>query len=129
MSTKAVVPATEFKAKCLELMDRVAEGRETYVITKRGRPVARLVPADPPEAESVFGCMSDQTEFVGDLDPLLETDAKWKQLEHERSAQAKAWEREWRRFGTVSGRKPAGPRGARMERATRARPRSRRPKR
>ncbi len=30
------IPATEFKAKCLELMDRVAERRETYVITKRG---------------------------------------------------------------------------------------------
>jgi prevent-host-death family protein len=46
MSAKATVPATEFKAKCLELMDRVAEGRETYVITKRGRPVAKLVTAD-----------------------------------------------------------------------------------
>ena len=33
----AQVPATEFKAKCLQLMDRVAERRETFVITKHGR--------------------------------------------------------------------------------------------
>ena len=34
----ATVPATEFKAKCLELMDRVAERRESFVITKRAMP-------------------------------------------------------------------------------------------
>ena len=37
------IPATEFKAKCLALLDRV--GPEGVVITKHGRPVARLVPA------------------------------------------------------------------------------------
>jgi prevent-host-death family protein len=67
------VPATEFKAKCLELMDRVAERRATYVITKRGRPVAKLVPADPPRKKTIFGCMADQTTFVGDIEILLDT--------------------------------------------------------
>jgi len=38
------VPATEFKAKCLELMDRVAERRETFVITKRGKPSGQARP-------------------------------------------------------------------------------------
>ena len=42
----AKVPATEFKAKCLELMDRVSERHETFIITKRGRPVAKLVPVE-----------------------------------------------------------------------------------
>ena len=86
------VPATEFKARCLELMDRVAEGRDTYVITKRGKPVAKLVPADPPPPSSVFGCMIDQTRFVGDLDTPLQTEAGWKALERERAAQWKSWE-------------------------------------
>jgi prevent-host-death family protein len=67
------VPATEFKARCLELMDRVAEGRDTYVITKRGKPVAKLVPADPPPPDGVFGCMIDQTKSIGDLDTPLQT--------------------------------------------------------
>jgi prevent-host-death family protein len=40
-----IVPATEFKAKCLALIDRVKERGEPITITKRGRIVARLVPA------------------------------------------------------------------------------------
>jgi prevent-host-death family protein len=51
----ASVPATEFKAKCLELMDRVAERRESFVITKRGKPVARLVPVERKPQDSIFG--------------------------------------------------------------------------
>jgi prevent-host-death family protein len=39
------MPATEFKAKCLQLIDRVRESAEPITITKRGRVVARLVPA------------------------------------------------------------------------------------
>jgi prevent-host-death family protein len=39
------VPAAEFKAKCLSLLDRVRERGEPITITKRGRVVARLVPA------------------------------------------------------------------------------------
>lgn len=38
------ITATEFKARCLELMDEVANRRVTYVVTKRGVPVAELVP-------------------------------------------------------------------------------------
>ncbi len=40
------VPAGEFKAKCLRLMDEVDETGVTIVITKRGRPVSRLVPVE-----------------------------------------------------------------------------------
>lgn len=38
------INASEFKAKCLELMDEVAESGGEIVITKRGRPVSRLIP-------------------------------------------------------------------------------------
>jgi prevent-host-death family protein len=123
----ATVPATKFKAKCLELMDRVAEGRETYVITKRGKPVAKLVPADPPARKSVFGCMADQTVFLGDLDQPAWTEEEWKGFEGERLAQAKSWDREWRTYGTISGKKTVGQpphlakaRAARARRAGRA---------
>jgi len=104
----ATVPATKFKAQCLELMDRVAEGRKTYVITKRGRPVAKLVPVDRPRKKSIFGCMADQTEFIGDIEKPLWTDAQWKQFERDRSAQLEAWEREWQTHGTISGKKTVG---------------------
>jgi prevent-host-death family protein len=81
----AIVPATEFKAKCLELMDRVAEGRETYVITKHGKPVAKLVPADPPAQKSVFGCMSGQMEVVGDVLKSPWSEEDWKAFEQGRA--------------------------------------------
>lgn len=102
------IPATEFKAKCLELMDRVAERRETYVITKHGRPVAKLVPADPAKKKDIFGCMGDRTEFVGDIEKPPWTEEQWKQLERQRVEQAAAWECEWRRYGTISGKKTVG---------------------
>jgi prevent-host-death family protein len=41
------VAAAEFKAKCLALIDRVHDEGESITITKRGRTVARLVPAGP----------------------------------------------------------------------------------
>jgi prevent-host-death family protein len=123
------VPATEFKAKCLELMDRVAEGRETYVITKRGKPVARLVPADGPRKTSVFGCMADQTEAVGPLATPLRGEDEWNALERQRAVQWKAWEREWRRRGTISGKKSVGQPPHLTKGKPGARPRSRRPKR
>lgn len=42
---KPTLPASEFKAKCLRLIDRVRETAEPVTITKRGRVVARLIPA------------------------------------------------------------------------------------
>jgi prevent-host-death family protein len=51
MTGHIVVPAGEFKQKCLAILDEVASGA-SYVITKHGKPVARLVPLEePPETE------------------------------------------------------------------------------
>jgi prevent-host-death family protein len=50
------VPATEFKARCFQLMDRVEASGVTITITKHGRPVARLVPLAR-EATSFFGSL------------------------------------------------------------------------
>lgn len=41
------IPAGEFKARCLKLMDEVQETGVSIVVTKRGRPVSRLVPVTP----------------------------------------------------------------------------------
>lgn len=102
------VAATEFKAKCLELMDRVSERRASYVITKRGRPVAQLVPVDPPKRKSVLGCMADETELVGDIDEPLYTDHEWQEFERQREEQWAAWDREWHEHGTISGKRTVG---------------------
>jgi prevent-host-death family protein len=60
------VPAARFKAQCLKIMDEVKERRETVLITKKGKPVARLVPAEDPPRD-VFGCLAGQLEIAGDI--------------------------------------------------------------
>lgn len=48
MSYAKQITATEFKARCLRLLDEVADTGETLIVTKRGRPVVRVEPSDPP---------------------------------------------------------------------------------
>ena len=65
------VPAAAFKARCLELMDRVRETGAEYVVTKHGRPVARLVPYEDTGARSLFGSMKGTVlKFERPLDPV-----------------------------------------------------------
>jgi prevent-host-death family protein len=56
-----LIPAARFKAQCLALLDDVALTGEEIVVTKRGRPVARVVPIDEPQAldRSVTFLVSD----------------------------------------------------------------------
>jgi prevent-host-death family protein len=69
------IAAGKFKAECLALMDVVAEAGAEYVITKRGKPVARLVPVTPESKPKVFGCMRGTAEEKGDL--TAPVDATW----------------------------------------------------
>ena len=68
------ITATEFKAKCLRLMDEVSESGATLVITKNGRPVSCLVPyREMPRAP--FGRDRDIIQIRGDIiEPL---DVEW----------------------------------------------------
>jgi prevent-host-death family protein len=56
-SPKSTVGSAEFKARCLELIDRVKEARAEFVVTRHGRPVARLVPVEPEQPISPLGAM------------------------------------------------------------------------
>ncbi len=69
------IKAGEFKAKCLELMDRVAESREEIIITKRGKPVAKLVPIDNKPVRDAFGWMKGTIIFEGDV--ISPIDVEW----------------------------------------------------
>ena len=60
------IKASEFKAKCLKLMDEVAESGEEIVITKNGRPVSRLLPYRQ-KPHSPFGRDRDIIQIVGDI--------------------------------------------------------------
>ena len=65
------VPAAVFKARCLELMDRVRETGAEYIVTKHGRPVARLVPYEEPERKTLFGALKGTVlKYERPLDPI-----------------------------------------------------------
>lgn len=69
------VPASNFKAECLRLLDEVATTRRPIVITKRGKPVAKLVPVEAAPRDP-FGCMSGIAKICGDIISPIE-DVEW----------------------------------------------------
>jgi prevent-host-death family protein len=70
------MPAGEFKARCLKVMDRVRATREPVIITKRGKPVAKLVPVDS-RADDIFGCLKGVMEIVGDIESPAVAPEEW----------------------------------------------------
>jgi len=60
------IPAGQFKAQCLKVMEEVRSRRSPVLITKRGKPLAKLVPPDekPPD---ILGCLAGRIEILGDI--------------------------------------------------------------
>lgn len=71
------MPAGKFKAHCLKLMDEVRARREPVTITKKGVPVAKLVPTDEPRS-NVFGCMAGTAEILGNIEAPVAPVKAWK---------------------------------------------------
>ena len=69
------ISAAEFKAKCLKLMDEIAKTRKPIVITKRGKPVAKLVAVEPEPRRPLFGYMAGTITCVGDIESPI--DVEW----------------------------------------------------
>lgn len=59
------IPAGEFKTRCLQLLEQVAAERVEFVVTKRGRPVAKVVPLDEPAS------------LLGSVTVLAEREEDW----------------------------------------------------
>ena len=62
-----VVPAAEAKTHLLKLLDTVSSKRTSIIISKRGKPVARLVPIDEEQHKSLFGRMKGKMKIIGDI--------------------------------------------------------------
>jgi prevent-host-death family protein len=65
------IPAGRFKAQCLRLLDDVAETGETIIVTKRGKPVAKIEPIEEPPSlkGSVIYLVSDE-ELIAPIDEV-----------------------------------------------------------
>ena len=68
------MPAGKFKSGCLALMDRVNKTHEEIVITKHGKPIARMVPVSNAPKIPLFGCMKGTVHAQGDLLESLDID-------------------------------------------------------
>ena len=77
MTDQKKIPAGEFKAKCLKLMDEVQQTGQEVIITKHGKPVAKLAPLEK-ELPSLFGCMKGSIVILGDI--IGPIDVEWEAL-------------------------------------------------
>lgn len=68
------VPAGEFKAKCLKMIDEVATSRKPLVITKRGKAVAQVIPM-PSKQPDIVGSMRGTVTILGDI--ISPLDVEW----------------------------------------------------
>jgi prevent-host-death family protein len=61
------IPAGQFKAKCLALLDEVAETGQSVVVTKRGRPVARVSPVKGMEPRPLLGSVLKERDLIAPI--------------------------------------------------------------
>jgi prevent-host-death family protein len=78
MKTKTM-PAGKFKVHCLAIMDEVAAKGEAVVITKRGKPVAKLVPVEK-QKDDIFGFFKGKGKVTGDVVSPALTPEEWGDL-------------------------------------------------
>jgi prevent-host-death family protein len=70
------MPAGEFKARCLSVMDDVNATGEPVIITKRGTPVAKLVPVTS-KKQDLFGFMAGELKIIGDIESPVIALEEW----------------------------------------------------
>jgi prevent-host-death family protein len=71
--------AGSFKIHCLSVMDEVRATRETVLITKHGKPVAKLIPADK-DADDIYGFLAGKGSVAGDVVSPVLTGDEWGEL-------------------------------------------------
>jgi prevent-host-death family protein len=69
------IGAAEFKANCLRILDEVERSGEAVIVTKHGRPVAEVKPAEKGERRSIIGAMKGTVlRYDRPFDPAIEPD-------------------------------------------------------
>jgi antitoxin (DNA-binding transcriptional repressor) of toxin-antitoxin stability system len=71
--------AGAFKVHCLAVMDEVQSKREAVLITKRGKPVAKLVPVGN-EKDEIYGFLKGKVSILGDVVSPALTPEEWGDL-------------------------------------------------
>lgn len=75
MKSIRIIPAGEFKAKCLRLMQDIAEKRYPLIITKHGKKLVQIIPLPTASTKTYFGCMKGTVTIKADITKPL--DEEW----------------------------------------------------
>ena len=67
MKTETTIKAGEFKTHCLRYLTEIDSYHTTFVITKRGKPIARLSPIADEAPRSLYGCLKGTVTVTGDI--------------------------------------------------------------
>ncbi len=71
------MPAGAFKARCLAVMKEVQATGESIVVTRRGVPVAKVVPLDRGQ-DDIFGFMKEKVRIIGDIESPVPVECGWR---------------------------------------------------
>lgn len=75
------VAISEFKAKCLSLLEQVQKTKKPILVTRFGKPIAEVVPASPEAGPAAWiGSMKDTMKIVGDIVSPANKENEWEAL-------------------------------------------------
>jgi prevent-host-death family protein len=69
--------ASAFKARCLSIMNDIQATGEPVIVTKRGKPVVKVIPAEP-EKSDILGFMAEKGKIIGDIESPVVPLKDWK---------------------------------------------------
>lgn len=74
------IAISEFKAKCLALLDQVQKTKKPIRVTRFGKPIAEVVPPSPAPAPDWIGSMKGRIEILGDIVSPANEESDWEAL-------------------------------------------------
>jgi prevent-host-death family protein len=74
------IAISEFKAKCLALLEQVQKTKKPIRITRFGKPVAEVVPTSPASHSDWMGSMQDRIEILGEIVSPANEESDWEAL-------------------------------------------------
>ena len=76
------IPISKFKATCLSLLNSVKKTGKTILVTRKGKPVALVIPPPPPpKPRQWLGCLKDEIKITGDVIAPVVHENEWEVLE------------------------------------------------
>jgi prevent-host-death family protein len=74
------IAISEFKAKCLALLEQVQKTKKPIRVTRFGKPIAEVVPPSPAQVSDWMGSMKDSIEIRGDIVSPANEESDWEAL-------------------------------------------------